>query len=141
MAFSLHHVGVAVEDIEQASASYVRLYGYAIESAVIEDPVQTARVRFLRLPGEASYLELVTPLGPASKLHGALSSGRRLNHLCYAVPELEAACATLRGSGLFLLQGPVEAAAFRPRRIAWLMGKDGIPVELVEQGVDRFARG
>ena len=33
---------------------------------------------------------------------------------------------------MFILQSPVDAVAFEGKRIAWLMGKDGIPVELVE---------
>jgi methylmalonyl-CoA/ethylmalonyl-CoA epimerase len=59
--------------------------------------------------------------------------------LCYATGDIEADCAALREDGMFLLQAPVVAAAFRPRRIAWLMGRDGIPVELVEAGVDRWS--
>ena len=39
---------------------------------------------------------------------------------------------------LFLLQAPLSATAFQGRRIAWLMGRDGIPVELVEAGSDSW---
>jgi methylmalonyl-CoA/ethylmalonyl-CoA epimerase len=37
---------------------------------------------------------------------------------------------------MLLLQRPVPAAAFPGRRIAWLMGDDRLPVELVEEGAD-----
>lgn len=140
MGFTLHHVGIAVPDLEPAVERYARLYGYEIRSDVIEDPVQTARVQFLSLEGERVLLELVSPLGPDSKLQGALAAGRRLNHVCYAVEDLAGECARLREDGLFLLQEPVVAVAFHPRRIAWLMDRDGIPVELVERGEDSWAR-
>jgi hypothetical protein len=40
---------------------------------------------------------------------------------------------------MVLLQTPVEAVPFRPRRIAWLMGTDGIAIELVEPGEEWWA--
>jgi methylmalonyl-CoA/ethylmalonyl-CoA epimerase len=138
MRFQMHHVGIVVEDLAASASEYVRRYGYEIVSSPIEDPVQTAIVQFLRLPGAATYLELVTPRGEDSKLRGALKQKRHLNHVCYAVDDIDAVCAGLRDDGMFLLQAPVVASAFRPRRIAWLMGSDGIPVELVEAGEDQF---
>jgi methylmalonyl-CoA/ethylmalonyl-CoA epimerase len=81
----------------------------------------------------------LVPSGPHSKLTNAFQKGRRLNHLCYVVPDIEAACAMLRDQGMVLLQTPVEAVPFRPRRIAWLMGTDGIAIELVEPGEEWWA--
>jgi methylmalonyl-CoA/ethylmalonyl-CoA epimerase len=34
---------------------------------------------------------------------------------------------------MLILHKPVPAVAFEGRRIAWLMGMDGIPIELVER--------
>jgi methylmalonyl-CoA/ethylmalonyl-CoA epimerase len=139
MEFRLHHVGLVVADLDAAAAEYTERFGYAVKSPVIEDPVQTARGKFLKLEGDSSYLELLVPVGPDSKLTAAFEKGRRLNHLCYAVPDIKAACARLRGQGMFLLQAPVESVAFRPRRLAWLMGRDGVPIELVEDGEEWWA--
>jgi methylmalonyl-CoA/ethylmalonyl-CoA epimerase len=41
---------------------------------------------------------------------------------------------------MFILQQPVDAVAFPNRKIAWLMGRDGIPIELVEKGVDLWQK-
>jgi methylmalonyl-CoA/ethylmalonyl-CoA epimerase len=137
--FRLHHVGVIVADLGKAATEYCKRYGYVIKSPVMEDPIQTARAQFLKLEGDSTYLELLVPCGIDSKLSNAFQKGRRLNHLCYVVPEIEAACAMLRDEGLFLLQKPIEAVPFNPRRIAWVMGSDGIPIELVEPGEDWWA--
>lgn len=131
---TLHHIGVVVKDIPRAAAGYIETYGYEVKSAVIHDPQQTAHVQFLQLPGDAVYLELVAPDREASKLTNALKKGGGLNHVCYSTADIEAACRDLRGRGLFVLQPPVPAVAFDGRRIAWLMGPDGVPVELVERG-------
>jgi methylmalonyl-CoA/ethylmalonyl-CoA epimerase len=131
---NLHHVGIVVADIERATEDYVRRLGCNVRTAVIHDPNQTAYVRFLSQPGDPVFLELVAPDSATSKLSNALKKGGGLNHLCYAVTDIEAACQELRGRGLFLLQPPVEAVAFPGRRIAWLIGRDRIPLELVERG-------
>jgi len=98
----------------------VHRFGYTVESPVIHDPAQTAYVQFLRLPGKASF-------------QGAKKGGGP-NHLCYSVGDIEAAVTKLRDAGMITLCEPVDAVAFPGRRIAWLMGQDRIPVELVEKG-------
>lgn len=130
----LHHVGVVTGDIVRAAADYVRRFGYEVRSPVIHDPVQTAHVQFLKLPGNSGFLELVTPDGPASKLRRALAKGGGLNHLCYAVADIEEACRALRRESMLIIQPPADAVAFPGRRIAWMIGRDKVPIELVERG-------
>ena len=132
----LHHVGILVKDIPQAASDYSRRFGYDICTEIIHDPVQTAYVQFLKLPGESSFIEFVAPDRPESKLSNALRKGGGLNHLCYSTEDIEAACRQLRAEGLILLQAPVTAVAFSDRRIAWLIGRDGIPIEMVERGTE-----
>ncbi|MDR3671927.1 MAG: VOC family protein [Holophaga sp.] len=135
LAFQLHHIGLLVRSIERATEAQVARYGYRIESPIIHDPVQTARVRFLRLPQGAHWLELVSPEDGRSRLAGALEKrGEGLHHLCYQVPRLADACAELRDGGQLLLAEPVPAAAFGGRPIAWFMDRSGLLTELVEAG-------
>jgi methylmalonyl-CoA/ethylmalonyl-CoA epimerase len=132
----LHHVGVLVQDITQAAEHYVRRLGFEVIGPIIHDPAQTAYVRFLRQPGDSVYLELVSPDRPDSKLSNALAKGGGLNHVCYAVDDIESACRELRSPGIYLLQAPVSAVAFPGRKVAWLIGRDRIPIELLERGPD-----
>jgi len=132
----LHHVGVLVQDIAQATGHYVSRLGFEVSGPIIHDPAQTAFVRFLCQPGDSVFLELVSPDGPESKLANALRRGEGLNHLCYAVEDIESACRELRSRGMYLLQAPVFAAAFPGRKLAWLIGRDRVPIELVERGPD-----
>ena len=125
-----------MQDIAQATEHYVRRLGFEVRGPIIHDPVQTAYVRFLSQPGDSVFLELVSPDGPDSKLWNALKRGEGLNHLCYAVDDIESACRELRSPGMYLLQAPVSAAAFPGRKLAWLIGRDRIPIELVERGPD-----
>jgi methylmalonyl-CoA/ethylmalonyl-CoA epimerase len=133
-SLKLHHVGFAVADIEAAGRLYVKRFQYTICSSIIHDPVQTAYVQFLRLPGDQVYLELVAPDSDHSKLAKAVSKGGGLNHLCYSVIRMEEAVLALRASEMAIICEPVLAAAFGGRKVAWLLGRDPLPVELVERG-------
>jgi methylmalonyl-CoA/ethylmalonyl-CoA epimerase len=129
----LHHVGYAVKEIEPMTALYVERFGYEIASPVIHDPLQTALVQFLRIPGSPTYLEFVAPDGPASVLANVVAKGGGLNHLCYTCGPLEEAIEYLRATQMVPLSEPKPAVAFDGRRICWLMGRDRSPVELVER--------
>jgi methylmalonyl-CoA/ethylmalonyl-CoA epimerase len=129
----LHHVGYATKLIEPLAELYVQRYGYEVSTPVIHDPLQTALVQFLRLPGDQSYLEFVAPDGPESKLTSAAKRGGGLNHLCYSSGPLEQTIAELEQSGMRLISEPKVAVAFAGRRICWLIGEDPLPIELVER--------
>ena len=128
----LHHVGYAVKLIDSIAATYASRYGYDISTPVIHDPLQTAFVQFLKLPGDRAYLEFVSPDGPESKLTNAAKRGG-LNHLCYTAGPLEAATARLEATGMRLISEPKPGVAFGGRRICWLLGEDPLPIELVER--------
>lgn len=128
-----HHIGVLVKDVALASKDYIAKLGYEARSGVIHDPIQTAYVMFLALPGDTVFLELVAPDGPESRLSRALKAGGGINHICYEVDEIEGAVHSLRDADFFTIQEPVAAVAFSGRRIAWLMNRDHLLIELVEK--------
>jgi methylmalonyl-CoA/ethylmalonyl-CoA epimerase len=128
----LHHIGILVRDIPKAAQTYVDRYHYRIAGEIVHDPVQTAYVQFLEGDPTGVRIELIAPDGPESKLCNALKKGGGLNHLCYISEDIEKRCEELRSAGMYMLQSPVPAQAFPGRRIAWFMGRDGIPMELVE---------
>lgn len=130
---TLHHVGYAVRELAPLAERYVLRFGYVAATAAIHDALQTANVQFLRLPGDRTYLELVAPDGPESKVTGAVRRGGGLNHLCYVCDDLEGAIAHLEESGMKLISDPKPAVAFAGRRICWLLADDPLPIELVER--------
>ena len=129
----LHHIGHAVKSIEAAAKDYRLRFNYRIASPVIHDPLQTASVQFLQLPGERTYLELVQPDGPESKLASAVRRGGGLHHLCYTVAALEEAISHFEAHGMKLISEPKPGEALDRRRICWLLGSDSVPIELCER--------
>lgn len=141
MDLRLHHIGVAVRDIAQATRDYQRRFGCEPEGGPVHDPVQTAFIQFLRFPGDSVLVELVAPDGPESKLANAVEKGGGLNHLCHSTDDIEAACRSLRQAGMVVIHKPMPAVAFNGRRIAWLTGQDRLLVELVEREHDTGVTG
>lgn len=128
-----HHIGHAVRDIPPIAETYCRAFGYVLESPVIHDPVQTASVQFLRVPGSTSWLEFVAPDGPESKLAKTVQKRGGLHHLCYTSGPLDTTIERLERLGFMLFSEPAPAVAFDGRRICWLMSNDFSLVELVER--------
>jgi methylmalonyl-CoA/ethylmalonyl-CoA epimerase len=135
LALHLHHVGYAAKCIDPIAATYVCRYGYVLATPVIHDPLQTAFVQFLNLPGDRVYLEFVAPDGPESKLSNAAKRGG-LNHLCYTAGPLNDAIAQLEESGAQLISEPTPGVAFGGRRVCWMVGEDPLPIELIERRYD-----
>ncbi len=130
-AFAYHHVGIAVKDMQQAIESYKTLFGYQLTSGPFDDPIQDVSVCFLSRGGTDPALELVAALGPNSPVHRLVKKGGGTYHLCYTVPDIDAAIAHLTAHNCLLLTQPVPAVAFEGRKIAWLISDTGL-FELIQ---------
>ena len=129
--FTFHHVGIAVRNLSKSIPIYKDLFGYELTSGPFDDPIQKVSVCFLSRGGVDPAIELVAPLGPQSPVDGVLKKGGGTYHICYEVPDIQAAILHLQDKGSFLLSGPVPAVAFEMREIAWLMTEANLLVELV----------
>jgi methylmalonyl-CoA/ethylmalonyl-CoA epimerase len=130
--FAFHHIGTAVKDLSKAIPIYKALLDYELKSGPFDDPIQKVSVCFLSRGEGDAVLELVAPLGPDSPVHSALRKGGGPYHICYQVPDINAAIRHLTDQGALLVSGPVPAVAFEMREIAWLMTEVNLLVELVQ---------
>ena len=100
-ARGIHHVGVAVEDLDGALATYERLFGATVEhQATVGD--QGVRAASLRI-GDGR-VELLEPLGDDTPVGRFLAKrGPGLHHVAYEVGDLGATLAELAGAGAELI--------------------------------------
>ena len=129
----IHHIGVLVKDIEAEAKRLCEACGYEIVSDIIEDKIQTAKVQFLRLPNDSSYMELISPIDECSKLSNALKKGNPLHHICYESDNSITDLQNFRNNNFLTLCEPVEAPAFNNNKIAWVMDSKKNLFELVEK--------
>jgi methylmalonyl-CoA/ethylmalonyl-CoA epimerase len=96
-ALRIHHVGMAVDDLDQAVGTYERLFGATVEHrATVED--QGVEAASLRL-GEGR-VELMESLGEETPVGRFLAKrGPGMHHIAYEVADLPAALRHLADGG------------------------------------------
>ncbi len=96
-ARGIHHVGVAVEDLDDALSTYRRLFGAELEhrATVPDQGVEAASVRV----GEGR-VELLEPLAVDTPVGRFLAKrGPGMHHVAYEVEDVQAAVTSLTESG------------------------------------------
>jgi methylmalonyl-CoA/ethylmalonyl-CoA epimerase len=109
-ARALHHVGVAVEDLDEALGTYERLFGAELEhrTTVLDQQVEAAAV----LVGSGRF-ELLTPLQDDSPVGRFLASrGPGMHHVAFEVEDIRAALESLRRDGAELVDEEPRAGMF-----------------------------
>jgi methylmalonyl-CoA/ethylmalonyl-CoA epimerase len=97
----IHHVGVAVGDLDRALATYVDVLGGTLEhrEALADQGVEAAAV----LVG-ADRVELLAPTGDETPVGRFVATrGPGMHHIAYAVDDVGAALHDLAAAGLELI--------------------------------------
>ena len=98
---AIHHVGIAVSDLDEAVATYRRLFGAELEG---RGEIAGQRVEAVSLALGASRVELVAPLDEDSTVARFLSRrGPGMHHVAYEVDDVQAALDRLAGAGAQLI--------------------------------------
>ena len=125
----LAHVGVAVTSLAEALPFYRDVLGLVPGGPESADGANIVSLRF----GDVD-VELLEPVDPASPIARFLARrGPGIHHICYRVPDLDAALARCRAAGYRLIDETPRRGA-GGRRIAFLHPKatNGILLELTE---------
>jgi methylmalonyl-CoA/ethylmalonyl-CoA epimerase len=119
-ARGIHHVGVAVADLDEAVRTYERLFGGRLEhrARVDDQGVEAASIRI-----GSSRIELLASLGEDTPVGKFLAKrGPGMHHVAYEVDDVRAAVADLAAEG-------VEMIDHEPRE-----GMFGLEIAFVDPG-------
>jgi len=97
----IHHLGVAVEDLDSALSTYERLFGARVEhrETVTDQGVEAASLRV-----GASRVELLAALGDDTPVGKFLAKrGPGMHHVAYEVDDVGAAIDELTAEGAELI--------------------------------------
>jgi methylmalonyl-CoA/ethylmalonyl-CoA epimerase len=131
---TLHHVGFVVADIAQSMKGFLRSLNASWDEQIFEDPYQKVKVAFLRTRVGEPQIELVEPVGEDSPVRKFLQErGGGLHHFCYETDDLSEETKRFRARGAILVRPPLPAVAFDGRRIAWVLTRERLLVELLER--------
>ena len=109
-ARGIHHLGVAVEDLDEAVTTYERLFGAQVEhrDTVPEQGVEAASLRV----GE-SRVELLASLGDETPVGKFLAKrGPGMHHVAYEVDDLRSSLAELERAGAELIDSQPREGLF-----------------------------
>ncbi len=123
------HVGIAVSDMQEALAFYKDVLGLTPHASENADGATIVPLSL----GE-SQIELLAPADPSSPIARFLARrGPGIHHICYRVPDLDAALAACRSAGYRLVDDTPRIGA-GGRRVAFVHPKStaGILLELTE---------
>lgn len=127
----LDHVGIAVTDMEEALALYQGLGLTVTHEETVAS--QGTHAVFLSAPAGPD-VELLGALGEETPVGKFLAKrGPGIHHLCYAVPDLEAAIASCQAQGLQMID-EVPRVGAKGHRLAFVHPKatGGVLLELYE---------
>jgi methylmalonyl-CoA/ethylmalonyl-CoA epimerase len=132
-AKGIHHLGVAVEDLDDAVETYRKLFGAELERRDIVESqgVEAAAVRV----GE-SRVELLSPLGDDTPVGKFLAKrGPGVHHVAYAVGDLRREIADLTEQGVHVIDEEPHRGLFG-LEVAFVHPESlhGVLAELVASG-------
>lgn len=101
MIARLDHIGIAVQDIQDALQFFQNALGLELDHVALEEGGKT-EVAFLPVSG--SEVELVKSSDPESGLSKYLAKrGEGIHHICFEVSDIDGALARLKENGAQLI--------------------------------------
>jgi len=87
LAFPIHHIGLAVHNLDQAIEHHSKCFGLTLSSREV---LPTFQVEIAFLETGNTRIELLTPTEPDSGVAKFLEKrGEGLHHLCYQVNDID----------------------------------------------------
>jgi methylmalonyl-CoA/ethylmalonyl-CoA epimerase len=127
----IDHIGVAVEDLDEA----LKLYESTFEMPLAHrETVEEQGVEAVLLDVGDGHVELLRPLGPDTAVGKFLErKGAGLHHVAYAVDDIDATLRSLDAAGLSLIDSEARIG-IRGSRVAFLHPRStgGVLTEIVE---------
>ena len=133
-ASGIHHLGIAVPDLEEAARTYALLIGAVVDHGQASEEMGTNALA-IRTP-VGPMIELVAPLGPDTPVGKFLDKrGPGMHHVAYEVGDLAAECARLVAEGVEMIDEAPRQGLFG-MQVAFIHPEaaGGVLLELVQPG-------
>src|ERR687892_2913390 len=127
----IDHVGVAVEDLDEAVELYTTRLGMPLQH---RETVEEQEVEAVLVGVGDGHVELLRPLGPETAVGRFLErNGPGLHHVAYGTHDIDAALEAVRAAGLRLIDERPRTG-IRKSRVAFVHPRStgGVLTELVE---------
>jgi methylmalonyl-CoA/ethylmalonyl-CoA epimerase len=127
----IDHICFAVKDIEEGIEYWVRVFGYKQMTGIVVNTLQKVKVSFLTKKNSLT-VKLIEPLEDNHSLVNFVSRGGGFHHVCFKCDNIDEGVAELKDKGLITLVQPQPGEAFNNKKIAFLLAKYGLNIELID---------
>jgi len=128
----IDHIGIAVQDIEQAVPLYEKTFGVKA-GEIFKNRTGTMKGSYISIGGNG-HIELVEPLSPESRTTRMVAEkGYGIVHLAIEVEDLDSAIEELKSAGIQFIDEKPTVASSSPRRIIFTDPKSlgGVAIEFI----------
>ncbi len=127
----IDHICFAVKDLKEGIAYWEMTFGYSQLTGIVTNTLQKVKVVFLR-KGNSLDIKLIEPLEDNISLVNFVNRGGGFHHICFKCPQIDKGVKDLKEKGLITLVPPQPGEAFNNNKIAFLLAKYGINIELID---------
>ncbi len=127
----IDHIGFAVKNLEEAIAYWAEVFGYRQMTEVVENTRQRVKVCFMTKKG-STIVKLIEPAEGNQSLQNFVNRGGGFHHVCFRCDSITETMTDLTAKGLLTLVPPQPGEAFNNHDIAFLLGRYGMNIELID---------
>ena len=132
MYTKVHHIGIAVQDIEKSLAVYRDLLGLELEG---QHEVEDQKVITAFFPVGETHIELIQPTaGNVGVTKFLEKRGEGVHHICFEVDDIEQALQDVKARGAVLIDETPRVIENGKKKMAFLHPKStgGVLIELYQ---------
>jgi methylmalonyl-CoA/ethylmalonyl-CoA epimerase len=128
---NIDHICFAVRNLQDGISYWIRVFGYVQMTEIIENSLQEVKVVFMR-KDDSLLIKLIEPVEGNNSLTNFVNRGGGFHHICFKCPDIDEKIIELNNEGLVTLVKPQKGEAFNNNRIAFLLARYGLNIELID---------
>lgn len=127
----IDHICFAVKSLDEGIAYWERVFGYRQMTRIVENSRQKVKVVFMS-KDDSLTIKLIEPVVNNQSLLNFVNKGGGFHHICFKCSDMNQEMAELSQKGLITLVQPQEGEAFNNNKIAFLLAKYSLNIELID---------
>lgn len=127
----IDHICFAVKSLDEGIAYWERVFGYRQMTRIVENSRQKVKVVFMS-KDDSLTIKLIEPVVNNQSLLNFVNKGGGFHHICFKCSDMNQEMAELSHKGLITLVQPQEGEAFNNNKIAFLLAKYSLNIELID---------
>jgi len=127
----IDHICFAVKNLHDGIAYWDNVFGYKQMTKIVENSLQKVKVTFLS-KNDSITIKLIEPLESNQSLVNFVNRGGGFHHVCFKCSDIDEKIDELNKKGLITLVPPQQGEAFNNNKIAFLLTRDGLNIELID---------